>query len=49
MSSENIYNILDELEIEDETGKLKLSLVDCMIGNRTLIKTDLPYGVHVVL
>lgn len=47
--TEPIYDALDELEIEDHSGKLKISLVDCVMGDRKAVATDLPFGVQVVL
>lgn len=40
---------MDELEIEDNSGKLKISLVECVMGDRKVVATDLPFGVQVVL
>lgn len=47
--TEPIYDEMDELEIEDHSGKLKISLVDCVMGDRKVVATDLPFGVQVVL
>ena len=44
-----IYDEMDDLEIEDHSGKLKVKLADCSMGNRKVVATDLPFGVQVVL